>query len=515
MQRSLPKESRKIIPRWRELARTPGVELVSSRPHKLAPLPSGVDEELREQWIAKPTEWAALEIISAALVTGRSELADGAVSMLDNETLPSGAACVMRAYSERHASAEQEVFQHGSIGERYASVERVGEIRRALSDSPKNPFLYVDLARSFASLGELDKAARALHVALKIAPENRYILRSATRFFVHANKSDEVWPRLKDFGSSDPWIAASKIAVADLLNRPQSGIKRAREIVDRGDPAQTTELSAALGTLEVGSGSVKRAKKLFQESSRKPNDNSVAQIRWAHEEIGLSFDRNLLNTELSFEARTVDASHQNKWTEAVANAKYWLKDEPFSARAARIGVFICAEYMQDFDQALIFCNLGLVANPHDAVLLNNRAFTNANLGAIEPAESDIAAVRARWVDPSDEIFLLATEGCIAYRKGDIQAGAALYQQSVDKALELDREHSAQRARLHWLYEELRLGTPLDASSTDKLLAVFDKKESIELKAAFDSLIRPLLAAVSKPLDAPEPRTAVVAQKLLD
>jgi len=400
------------------------------------------------------------------------------------------------------------------MGERETNIDQVRMLRGKLIEFPKNPFLYVDLARNFATLGELDKAAHALHIALRLAPENRYILRSATRFFVHANRAEEIWPRLKDFGSSDPWIAATKIAIGDLLGRSQSGVKRAREIVERSDPAQTTELSAAIGTIELGSGSVKKAKRLFQESAKKPNDNSVAQLRWAHEEIGLSFDSSLLDTELSFEARTAYASQQQKWTEAAANAKYWLKDEPFSARAAQIGVFICAEYIQDFDQALLFCNLGLMANPYDACLLNNRAFSNANLGAIDAAEADIQAVRSRWVDSSDEIFLLATEGCIAYRKGDIIRGAALYEQSVETAVRQGLQHSAKRARLHWLYEELRLGTPLDTRSAEALLSAFENHTSIELKGAFDSLIKPMLSAVSQPVDLPEPRTTSVALPLL-
>ena len=514
MQRSLPSEARKVVPRWRELSRTPGVELVSSRPQKMAPIGSAVDEELNANWISAPSDWAALEIVSAALVTGRSGVADEAASRLAHAHLPSGAAQIFHVYADQALTPEEETFQDASIGERDANVERVRFIRRALVDFPRNPFLYVDLARSFVTLGEIEKAAHALHVALGLAPENRYVLRSATRFFVHANRADEIWPRLKGFGSSDPWIAASKISIADLLNRPQSGVKHAREIVERGDAAQTTELSAALGTLELGSGAVKKARRFFQESAKRPNDNSVAQIRWAHEEVGLSFDRKLLDVELSFEARTSDASQQHEWKEAVANAKYWLKDEPFSARAAQVGVFICAEYMQDFDQALLFCNLGLMANPTDAVLLNNRAFSNANLGAIAAAEVDIQVVRSRWVDTSDEIFLLATEGCIAYRKGDIHAGAELYGKSVEKALELGRTHSAHRARLHWLYEELRLGTPLDTASASALIAAFDKEESVELRGAFDSLIRPLINAVSQPVDIAEPRTTSVAQTLV-
>jgi len=514
MQRSLPNEARKVVPRWRELARTPGVELISARRHTEKPIASAVDDDLVESWGSDPSSWSALELVSAALVTGKTSVSDEAAKVLDAAQLPAGALRALVAYSDEQPAPDEEVFADASLGERLATIERVRSLRRALVESPKNPFLHVDIARNFASLGENEKAAQALQVAMRLAPENRYILRSATRFFVHTDKAEQVWQRLKNFGSSDPWIAAAKISIADLLGRPQTGVSKARDIIERSDASQTTELSAALGTIELGAGAIKKARKLFLDSARMPNDNAVAQIRWAHQEAGLRFDRNILKTDLSFEARTADAADRQDWTHAVANAKLWLHDEPFSSRAAQAGVFICAEYLQDFDQALLFCNIGLMANPNDPLLLNNRSFTIANIDLIEDAEADIKSVRSQHLKEEYDVFLLATEGCIAYRKGNPILGAELYTQSVNRAMDLKLHASAKRAQLHWLFEELRRGVPLDIDSATQLLNAFEGNQSVELKAAFDSLIRPLLVMKAQPDDIEEPRTTALARDLI-
>ncbi|NBW52191.1 MAG: hypothetical protein EBR49_19275, partial [Betaproteobacteria bacterium] len=368
----------------------------------------------------------------------------------------------------------------GAAVTRSIKYRQIREMKDEIALYPRNAILYVELARAYVSLGQSQKAREAFHTAISIAPSNRYVLRSAVRFFVLDQDVERAWTVLKKSPSEDTWLLASRVAVADMAGKPIESSRRLREIIDRGRPAQVTELAAALATLEMDSGADKLAKKLFKIGCEKPTDNTIAQVRWAHETSGIPFNKALLQNALTFEARTGQAVEECDWLGAVHNASIWLGDEPFSTRAAATGAFVAAEILQNFDVAETVATSGLLANAHDAVLLNNRAYSRACLGNIAGAFVDIkAAAAVRPLEETDAICITATTGCIFYRDGDLTQGAEFYQRAMETAFDQKHTALAQRAIIHWIHEEGRSGRRVNAIECERLINYFADTKRID------------------------------------
>jgi uncharacterized protein HemY len=128
-----------------------------------------------------------------------------------------------------------------------------------------------------------DKASRAIAAALQLAPSNRFVLRSAARFFLHSGGKERALALLSNAPTirHDPWILASEIAIADSLGKSSKHSRLAREKIGMDiAPAELTELASALGSLEAESGNHRNARRFLRQALLGANENSVAQIGW-------------------------------------------------------------------------------------------------------------------------------------------------------------------------------------------------------------------------------------------
>lgn len=491
MQKQPDKIDRKMVPRWRGLAFTPAAELRSAnkRPGPHTPIVGAV--EAREEWAAARTPWAAAEVVAASTFLGKDAVADEAVAYLSCMLgdLAPGLRQMVISYSDDKVVAEND---GGIPTDKYVRFRAISELKSLIDVYPKNPIPYVEIARLQVSLGQRKAAERSFRIALGLAPNNRYILRSAVRFFVHQGDFAAAWQVIRDSAPNDPWLLASKIAVADLANKPQPNSRQILSVLDHAAPAQTTELAASLATLELQSGNFKRSRRLFSQSSEAPTENAVAQIRWANEITGTPFDLSLLETSRSFEARTGDALNKKDWSGAATSSEDWLTDEPFSSRAAATACYLFAELLQDFSRSEQIATFGLLATPHDPLLLNNRAFARANLGNVHQARTDLIEARAHSPSRLTEICLEATEGCILYREGRPEQAALMYRSAIEGAVREKNSDAAQRAYIHWLHEESRYQNRPDQETTQLTFDFFenDKRVSDSIKQLFRLLVVP-------------------------
>ncbi|MES2340851.1 MAG: tetratricopeptide repeat protein, partial [Pseudomonadota bacterium] len=373
-------------------------------------------------------------------------------------------------------------------------IAAIASLKLDRNSYPNSPILYVELARNYVSLGQLKQAARAFRRALALAPHNRYVLRSAVRFFIHSNDPEAAWFALRSAPINDPWILSSKIAVAEILRRPQENIKNARQLIEAVAPSQGTELSASVGTLELAAGSFKQARKLFRLSAQEANDNTVAQLRWAHEAGGIPFDERLLATELSFEARTSQSFSSGDWIAAGENAKLWQLDEPYSSRPATVGCFISADILRDFSLAEHISTVALMSMPNDAMILNNRAYARIQLGHLDEAEQDLKLARHQSQTAVSRACLAATDGCLLYRRGDSAAGAESYRLAIQIAEEEGEAATVQSAYIHWLAEDLKSGVAASQEEVDVLRKKFSEKEGSfsYMAAVFEANVQAVL-----------------------
>jgi len=374
-------------------------------------------------------------------------------------------------------------------------------LKSKLVEHPRNALAHVELARAYVSLGLTEKANRHIRVAIQLAPSSRFVLRAAARFDVHRGKVERSIKALEGVASRDPWLAATLVAVADLSGKPIKKIKPLRELLEQtNDPAEKSELAAALGTFELKDAGIRRARKYFQISAVAPNENVVAQLFWLSKNYGVNFDRSLLDRGEAFEARAQSSAEANDWENAIQACLRWLDNEPFAIRPAFEGGYIASEMLGDFKTAKEFAHRGLISNPKSGGLMNNLAYALIMEGDIVGAKDLIS--RAKQFLGNDEererAVLQATEGLLLYRQGNAADGASHYIACILKARELKIEQVVQLAYLHFCYEELRIGHAPPFWSIEELQKVFSGDEvSKHAKIVFNRMVQPMLIARQK------------------
>jgi hypothetical protein len=148
----------------------------------------------------------------------------------------------------------------------------------------------------------------------------------------------------------------------------------------------------------------------------------------------------------------------------------------------------------DYHLAVDIAELGLVAAPDSAHLMNDCAFALANLGRLDEATNLISKARSCHPSGSTEICLTATEGLVRYRRGNRVGGSEKYQAAFDAAAECGATELIQRGLLHWIYEELRAGADLPDDSRKNIMETFSDEKRVEpgVRDIFDLQLRPLL-----------------------
>ncbi|MDU0346760.1 hypothetical protein RWH44_13740 [Microbacterium sp. KSW2-29] len=251
---------------------------------------------------------------------------------------------------------------------------------------------------------------------------------------------------------------ASALALADLADR-RADVRAARQLLSLGNfaPADTSELSSELATLEMFSGKKARARQLFVTSLLQPNENTLAQARWAEDEYRLDLDlqRNVIDE--AYEAKLRSDAKAGLWSDAYVAGVLWQQDQSFSQAAALSTSFVASVGLEDYNAALGAAEIGLMSSPHDGGLRNNAAFAAAQLGRLAEAEAHLAA--ATVDNDADQVHTVeATRGLISFRRGDAETGRHLYRSALDGFRSLRLPYQGVMALLHWAMEEERVGS---------------------------------------------------------
>ncbi len=286
----VPDKDRRVIPRWREFRTTLETGELDGRPVDLKVFESReYFEEKLEQWRDDRRIETAADLVTAALVLGRHRDAEDAARFL---LLPDGQATeAVKVVAEMVLAPEDQVgrVRLGELKDIDTEAEvvrlRIRSLRAQLRDDPRNGLHWVDLSRAYSMLGQHNGSVRAMERALALTRDNRFVLRSAARLFVHIDEPDRAHQVVMraDSTREDPWLLSAEIAVAAVAERKPLLVRQGRHLLAHGDfpPVQTTELSSALATLEMSTGDMKKARRLFRDSLVDPTDNSLAQAGWA------------------------------------------------------------------------------------------------------------------------------------------------------------------------------------------------------------------------------------------
>jgi len=465
MTAGLESGSRHLIPRWRSVRRTVEAgefqQLDDRRPFP-AGLESGVPDAHR-RWVEVQDQVSAAELVGAALVADEMEQAKEAASLLKE----SGENPLLRGLGERAIDSgstagfvdpplrtvDQAFEQH------IASLlhqDRIDAVR-----DPRNPIAWAAMARRYTILGHLEQAERCLLIALSLAPTSRYMHRIATRFFVHANQPDRAHQLLFRFErtQSDPWLLAALLAVANSAELPVHGVRQARRLVEEESfrHRERSELASELGTMDFSSGHERRARRLFEWSLQEPTDNSLAQAEWASQRL-LQLDVGLEGIEVPFaaEAHALATSQNGEWEDSLRHSEQWLDDQPFDVRASVHGSYVSAVALERWDESIALSRVGLRSRPGHPLLCNNLAFALIGRGSLDEAEQVLGGVDWATATNTDRTALIATQGLLAFRRGDPNRGLALYEESISRARRSRSDRQEAMAEANLIREAIRL-----------------------------------------------------------
>lgn len=466
---------RRVVPRWWSVP-------VASALGQLAPSGAllagnaaiarpGELEQLRADWDAQPSAVYAANLIDAALTFNAPELAqDAAQWVLQN----GGVSPVSAGLAQAVLGSDSSSFDDPDNALRIPRDRwrLVAQHRKLLRLYPRNSLLWVELARHYSALGQVDAAARALRIALSLAPNSRYVLRSASRFYLHARDPERAHRIIlaAPATTSDPWLLAAEIVAAEARGRTSRLVSIGSSAAHsrRFDALSVSELASALGTLEFKSGNRKKTKRYFARALENPTENSLAQADWVcRHSVNFCPEGGNVDPPRAFEAHAWRELAAGDFLSAVNHSRDWLHDEPFASRPALLGSWIAAVALEDYDVALGLVKSARIANPDDARLLVQEVYCLGSAGRVDEAQalmSDLEHAAARddtiYSAAGWEALLHADRGLIAYRSGDLDQGRDAYMRALEIAAANRLQEAAASALINFAREEFRVSGTL-------------------------------------------------------
>ena len=348
---------------------------------------------------------------------------------------------------------------------------RVARLRQILSNEPRNALRWMDLALEFIIRGDTRRAGRACETATSLARSNRFILRSAARYWQHAGELDRARHLIDsaETTSTDPWLIAASVALADWGESSSPYTRAARRVLEASDvhPWHLSELAGAVATMEWRLGSDRQARRHMRQALEDPTENALAQAEWAQER-GLFQDYDLTQTDapLRFEATARHFAYEFQWKEAMEDADAWLSDQPFSTEAALFGSWTASQ-TEDYARALQFCERGRAANPKNVWLANNSAYALAKDGNPHAAQRWLAEAMSLEPDARQRAYLTATQGLVHFRQGQAAVGRQNYEEAISRLLAQKRRDEATMAKVILAEEEIRAGTEMAVAALSR------------------------------------------------
>ena len=434
-------QERRLIPRWRFSNTISNSAEFSGDPRKKRPstLNKRYLEEKLFDWNAEQNIGNAIDLLSCGISGNWYDGIQPAITYLKqrNEILtPQVNELVQHALELTEVSQNRETSEQSELvrNDKFMfllACKNATDARQKLKRDPRNVLAWLDLARAYTILGQINKAQTCVKRALFLAPTHRHVVRSAVRLYVHINEADRAHSLLirNARTANDPWLIAAEIAVAKIAERNPKFLRHGWELIKSSGlpPEHLTELQSAIGTLEYYNGADRKARQCIRASLVAPTDNTVAQARWIKSRLShVSIDDELLRLPLNYEARCWHALKGGSWDDAELECSKWLFDEPYSSRPALVGSCIGISLTAQFNFAVICAQVGLQAEPENVHLRNNIAVAMAYDGNMTKAIEHFNKIDPPKNSDFPKHVLVATHGLLRFRAGDIKGGQKLY-----------------------------------------------------------------------------------------
>lgn len=422
---------RRVVPRWRSSWITATTAEARSQKNTAFTADAQQKAHLEVENIARELEVSQSVPVAAELMF--------TAATAGNQIAAREAARVILAKSERIGPKQlvrtaQKILNSPSA-DRIEATSRdfVKHARSLLAIDYRNPVLLMDTARELTAMRQEKAALRYVKAAVALAPKSRFILRAATRYYLHIGEHEiahDILRRSPLIGS-DPWVQASEIAVATVRGKTSTLTKQTiRALINASQlTPDVSELASAVGTVELLAGSSKRAKTLFKHALRNPNDNSLAQAEWAATRLNLVVDQQALQTPMSFEANSHNAYRHQQIEDAIEHAKLWAFDEPFASRPKDMQCYLYSlegRYTEALEAAKVAHDL----DSDNLGLALNLLFSKIQAGDVDHAMEEYLHLGRHPNIKQYATQYLANGGALGYALGDIDNARTLYQRAI-------------------------------------------------------------------------------------
>ncbi|UVA78029.1 hypothetical protein [Pandoraea commovens] len=420
-------EARRVVPRWR-------TSIVTAQTDEAKTSPSAIRRDLSAEVARKESEFIsdgsvpiASELMFLASEAGLADVARKAANVIIANEAKIGGRQLIRTAKKILGTDDEERVQA-------SSADFVKEARKHLLANYRNPVLLMDVARALTVEQHEKSALRYVRAAVAMAPQSRFVVRAAARYYLHIGEHEIAHDLLR--GSpllkSDPWVQASEIAVATVRGRTSSLVKQnVRRLLDeKRIGADQSELASALATVEYLNGGDKRAKQLFQKALIHPNDNSLAQAEWAASKLRLIVNDDALRTPLSYEANSHNAYRKLQIEEAISHALAWVDDEPFGSRSHDA---LCYLYSIDgqYERAQKAVEAAIKVDGKASFHLRlNLLFAKIQNGDLDDAFDELMILARLPESRTHSTQLLANAGALAYAAGEFEYARDYYERSI-------------------------------------------------------------------------------------
>ena len=482
-------KKRVLLPRWRLFRHSKNFDELNQENSRLPTVDERIDHiNAVEEWRSNNSIENAVELCASAVVNGCFDDAKESASFI-LDAQPQSKSII--AMAKKVLNPDQE-FENTELDNLQA---RIANVRKKTHRSPANPILWTDMALLYSSMGQNDKAERAIKNALILASNNRFVVRCAARFFMHVNKKVEAHHIVKNyrFLKQDPWVLATELAISFKRKRTSKYLKLSKTVIEKNRASEfhSSELASALGLVELSYGSNRKAVRLFRHSLRAPADNSIAQAQWVENEhkLGISLDTDITDKDGAHEAQFYQFYGAGEWRNAMKSADKWADYEPYSTRSFGLMSYVALVCQDDFENCIKHCDQGVKRKTESFIFLNNATVAYAQMGKIQQAEEKFKLIKTRNIKEIEKQVYLATAGMLAFRNNDIDGGRELYEKAIQRIRfgKHKNKKGENLARLFWAREEIIAKTDRSYNFFHKTKAKMKNEKSKDILAFTENI----------------------------
>jgi tetratricopeptide (TPR) repeat protein len=488
-------KNRQVMPRWYPFitaCQLGDVQTETAQEKPKIQTPIAFDLKVND-WREKRTISHAIELVGTALIGG------------DFQNLDANEAATFVIGSQDHVS-----FLGRQIAEVYKSdrnIHHVNDVEFNAEDLPhqfeiarlktlvrrypRNAIAWADLAFHYTLLGQNQQAHHCMDIAVSLGGDNRFILRSAARCFLHLDEADKslFYLRRSSLSKVDPWLASAEISISEAIGKKTRLVKPGKAMIKDGNYSSWSinELAATLSTLEMRHGSMRKSKKLLSTALQQPNENTMAQAEWLASRLGQEVSKPQTEVLATYEADARRSFRDAEYRQALVHAKEWFRFQPFTSRPAILASYIAAVCLQDEQEAIAIVEEAKATSPESFLLHNNHAFSLASLNRIEDAEKVLSRIHESKIMDVDQNTLAATEGLLKFRKGDISEGREQYKRAIAGFKKNKNNHGVTIATLFWAREESLIHSNFESDALKEAKGLAEKYQVKEMIQYADSL----------------------------